>query len=70
MKGPPPNLYNQPVLVIEVPRELCNENTTNKYFAQATSSLDLGTVISPTRWKFIGQFLLIYTNREQVHVQY
>jgi hypothetical protein len=70
MKGSPPNLPNQPVLVIEVPRELCNENTTNKYFAQATSSLDLGKVVSPSRWKYIGKFLLVYTNREQVNVQY
>ena len=69
MKGSPPNLPNQPLLAIEAPRELCNENTTNKHFAQAPSSLELGKVVSPARWKHIGKFLLIHTDREQAHEQ-
>ena len=61
-----PNLSDQPVLVIEIPRELVNDKTTLKYFNQAGSILELDQMISPRRWQYIGQFLLIHTKEEQV----
>ena len=71
LKEPPPDLGKQPVLVIEVPRELVNSKTTSKYFDQKRSTLDLDLVIAPDRWKFIGKFILVYTNIEQVsHLLY
>jgi hypothetical protein len=61
-----PKLSEQPVLVIEIPRELVNENTSLKYFSQLGDTLELDLPISTRRWRFIGQFLLIHTKEEQV----
>lgn len=66
LKDDAPDFGKQPILVIEVPRELVNKKTRSKYFGQKRSTLDLDLVIAPDRWKFIGKFLLVYTNQEQV----
>ena len=63
LPGQSPDLSTQPILVIEVPRELCNPKTTFKYFGK---TLDHDNVVSPNRWKCIGQILLIYTHKQQV----
>jgi hypothetical protein len=65
-----PKLSDQPILVIEIPRELVNEKTTLKYFNQSGSTLELDSTISTRRWQFIGQFLLIHTKEEQVRSQF
>jgi hypothetical protein len=62
-------LSDQPVLVIEIPRELVNEKTSLKYFNQSGSTLDLDSTIFTGRWQFIGQFLLFHTKEEQVRSQ-
>jgi hypothetical protein len=58
-----PDLSTQPVLAIEIPRELCNPKTTNKYFSK---TMDFSNAVCPERWKYIGQILLIHTHEEQV----
>ena len=64
LKDDAPDFGKQPILVIEVPRELVNKKTRSKYFGQKRSTLDLDLVIAPDRWKVIGKFLLVYTNQE------
>jgi hypothetical protein len=54
------------VLVIEVPREFCYSSTTEKFFDQKPSVLEKDTAISHRRWAFIGKFLIVHANFEQV----
>jgi hypothetical protein len=62
-----PNLYNQPVLVIEVPREFIDPATKFRYLDQPTQGMQMKKKLSLPRLKYIGQVLIIYTNREQVY---
>jgi hypothetical protein len=63
-----PKLSDQPVLVIEIPRELVNEKTSLKYFKQSRDFLELESLISTRRWRYIGQFLIIHPKEEQVRL--
>jgi hypothetical protein len=65
-RPPPPDMAQQPVLVIEVPREFCYSSTTEKFFDQKPSVLEKDTAISHRRWAFIGKFLIVHANFEQV----
>ena len=61
-------LSQQPVLVVEIPRELVDSSTIDKlaYFKQPSSDLQLSEKVSPSRWRFIGKFQIIHTALEQV----
>jgi hypothetical protein len=53
-------LSDQPVLILEVPREI-EDN-----FQQDAAILEKSEMMSRSRWRFIGKFILIYTAPEQV----
>jgi hypothetical protein len=61
-----PKLEEQPVMVLEIPREIVFPNTTSKYFNQTSAVLKLRQNVRPIRWRYIGKFLIIPTNLEQV----
>jgi hypothetical protein len=59
-------MTEQPVLVIEIPREFCHSTTSSKYFDQKKSVLELNVSSSFRRWQFIGKFLIVHANFQQV----
>jgi hypothetical protein len=59
-------MAEQPVLVIEVRHEFCYLSTREKFFDQKPSVLQKHTAISHQRWAFIGKFLIVHANFEQV----
>jgi hypothetical protein len=61
-----PILANQPVLIVEIPREYVYPTTTLKYAGAPNDELDLTNYLAPSRWKFIGKFLIVYTKMQQV----
>jgi hypothetical protein len=65
---PPLVLSDQPVLILEVPREIVDNtaDATVSYFQQDAAILEKSEMISHSRWRFIGKFILIYTAPEQV----
>ncbi len=66
---PPLVLSDQLVLILEVPREIVDNSTadaTVSYFQQDAAILEKSEMISHSRWRFIGKFIVIYTAPEQV----
>ena len=61
-----PDLQNQPVLVIEVPREFIHPTTSKRFLQNTKNDMQMKQKISTSRWSYIGQFLIIYTKTEQV----
>jgi hypothetical protein len=61
-------LSDQPVLILEVPREIVDNtaDATVSYFQQDAATLEKSEMMSRSRWRFIGKFILIYTAPEQV----
>jgi hypothetical protein len=66
MAVPAPIMHDQPVLVIELPREFLHPTTSCRYFQQPVYRLDMKLKLSTRRWRYIGRFLFVYTNIEQV----
>jgi hypothetical protein len=66
VRPPPLDLSIQPVLVLEIPREQVYPETETKYYSQGTSILELEKKVSFTRWKYIGQFVILDSDVEQV----
>ena len=62
----PPNYNHQPVLVLELPRELVLPTTSCRYYKQPLSDLHMNDKVSFERWRFIGRFLIVHTQKEQV----
>jgi hypothetical protein len=61
-----PKLEEQPVLVLETPREIVFPNTTSKCFNQPSAVLQLSENVRPSQWRSVGKFLIVHTNLEQV----
>jgi hypothetical protein len=61
-------LPEQPVLILEVPREIADNaaDATVSYFQQDAAILEKSGMMSHSRWRFIGKFMLICTAPEQV----
>jgi hypothetical protein len=53
-------------MVLETPREIVFPNTTSKCFNQSSAVLQLSENVRPSRWRFVGKFLIVHTNLEQV----
>jgi hypothetical protein len=53
-------------MVLETPREIVFPNTTSsKHFNQSSAVPKLSENVRPSRWRYIGKFLIVHTNLEQ-----
>ena len=66
--APSPDYLKQPVLVVEVPREFIHPHTSKRFLSQTSTKMQMKDKISPSRWAYIAQFLIVYTKSEQVRI--